>query len=408
MEFEVKAACPDLDSLCSAVALYRGDFLEGFYDDWIVSERYRLESLYMETLGQPMILYEAGKDHQAAMATAFRLLSRDALREDAHRVIMRAYCHLGQRKAALEQYERFRKTFLNELGAEPLGETQELYQAILKGRFVVGPPDFQSVTALAVEHTGRDPLDVTSTVRLIGREQETAFLEDCWRAALKGNTRLALISGEVGIGKTRLVEAFANRLRWQDIHVLWGRCYEFEHSWPYQPIADALRASLPALDHDQLASFPAWALREVARLVPDLIEAHADNRRKSKTDSEPGLNAAPDMNPEQARLFAGVTRFLAELSTQDGLLIVLEDLHWASESTLLLLHHLSCYLSEHPVLIIGTFRPEASGLRHSLRDLYGQLAREGLVRQLELTRLSKQPLKRSSWRCPEPEKRWGL
>ena len=129
---------------------------------------------------------------------------------------MRADCHLGQRKAALEQYERFRKTLLNELGAEPLGETQELYLAILKGRFEVSPPGFRSVTALAVEHTGRDPLDVTSTVRLIGREQETAFLEDCWRTALKGNTRLALISGEVGVGKTRLVEAFANRLRWQE------------------------------------------------------------------------------------------------------------------------------------------------------------------------------------------------
>ena len=118
------------------------------------------------------------------------------------------------------------------------------------------------------------------------------------------------------------------------------------------------------------------------------MEAHADNRRKSKTDSEPELNAASDMNPEQARLFAGVTRFLAELSKQDGLLIVLEDLHWASELTLLLLHHLSCYLSEHPVLIIGTFRPEASGLQHSLRALYGQLARKSLVRLLELTRLS--------------------
>jgi hypothetical protein len=147
-----------------------------------------------------MILYEAGKDHQAAMATAFRLLSRDALREDAYRVIMRAYCHLGQRKAALEQYERFRKTLLNELGAEPLGETQELYQAILKRRFVVGPPDFRSVTALAVEHTGRDPLDVTSTVRLIGREQEIAFLEDCWRAALKKH-QTGAHQRKVGIGK---------------------------------------------------------------------------------------------------------------------------------------------------------------------------------------------------------------
>jgi DNA-binding SARP family transcriptional activator len=138
-EFEALAPRSEPASLQSAIALYRGDFLDGFFDDWIISERYRLESLYLETLARLIAVYEAGQDDQAALATALRLLDRDGLNEDAHRLAMRTYCHLGQRKAALEQYARYRQTLLEELGAQPMGETTELYQAILDGRFKIGP-----------------------------------------------------------------------------------------------------------------------------------------------------------------------------------------------------------------------------------------------------------------------------
>lgn len=395
-DFETLASRNDIANLQSAVSLYRGDLLDGFYDDWIINERYRLESLYLDALARLMILYEAGRDYQAALTTSLRLLSRDALREDAHRMAMRAYCHLGQRKAALEQYARCREIILQELDSQPMIETIDLYQAIHEGRFAV---DLLSKTfrmaALPVEWVGRSPLDVAAPIHLVGREQELDFLEDCWRKVQSGCSGLALISGEAGVGKTRLVEEFSNRLRWQGIRIVWGRCYEFERTLPYQPFADALRASLPTLPHDEMNNIPAWALREVARLLPDLLqihsrkEIHPEIHHKALIQDGSKLSTARGLETEQSRLFDGATSVLAGLSSHGGLVLVLEDLHWASESTLQLLHHLARHLGNNPILIVGTFRPEVTGWQHPLLTLNRQLAREGLSRHLGLTRLSR-------------------
>ncbi len=381
-EFESRVSHDDLASLQAAVALYRGDFLAGFYDDWIINERYRLETLFSEALAQLMVTQEARGEHEAALATTLRLLNHDALREDAHRVAMRAYCYLGQRYAALEQYRHCREIVLEELGAEPMVETDELYQAILKGRFAVGrAPEVVSVQIPAVAPSvpaGRSPLDAMAPSRLVGREQELAFLRECWRGAEAGQRRLALISGEAGVGKTRLIEEFANRLRWQGVRVLWGRCYEFERVLPYQPVAEALRTALPNLMLDELAGFPAWTLEEVARLVPEMAERFPDLETLASMRSD----------QEQAHLFDGVAHFLGQLSSHGALLIVLEDLHWASESTLQLLHYLARHLADHQILIAGTFRPEAVGLQHPLLALRRRLIREGLAKPLRLSCLS--------------------
>jgi DNA-binding SARP family transcriptional activator len=151
-EFEIQASRNDIDSLQSAVALYRGDFLDGFYDDWIISEHYRLEGLFLEVLARLMAGRETGGEHQAALETALRLLGRDPLREEAHRVAMRTYARLGQRNVALEQHHRCREIVLEELGAGPMVETTQLYRAIAEGRFEVGPPP--EMLPLEVSATG--------------------------------------------------------------------------------------------------------------------------------------------------------------------------------------------------------------------------------------------------------------
>jgi ABC-type oligopeptide transport system substrate-binding subunit/DNA-binding SARP family transcriptional activator len=401
--FEAWASRDDAASLESAAALYRGDFLDGFYDDWIISERYRLEALFLEALARLMVGHELVGEHQAALATALRLLNHDPLREDGHRLAMRAYCRLGQRNAALEQYDRCREIVLEELGAEPMVETSELYQAILEGRFEVGPvSEMLSVEMPAIGTPGRSPLDVIAPVRLVGRERELAFLQQCWQAAQMGQGGLVLISGEAGVGKTRLVEAFADHMRWQGARVLWGRCYAFERLLPYQPIAEALRAVLEALTAAELASLSAWTIAEVARLVPQALECPVPSEdrpeRSRRADPERGRRVerrvelevpdAADLGEERARLFEGVTRFLTELSSHGALLIVLEDLHWATESTLGLIHYLARHLAGHPVLTVGTWRSEEVGLEHPLFDLRRRLTREGLVKPLRLSRLS--------------------
>jgi DNA-binding SARP family transcriptional activator/predicted ATPase len=393
--FEALAGQTDSASLQEAVALYRGDFLEGFYDDWVISERYRLESLYLDALARLMSVQEAAGDYPSALATAYRLLSRDALREDAYQAAMRALCRLGQRKAALEQYERCRETMRNELGVQPAPETTTLYQAILDGKITPAPhPQISSEPALPSENAGRSPFDVTSTARLTGRDGEIAFLEDCWRTAQAGKGNLALISGEAGVRKTRLVEEFANHLRWQGYPVVRGNGYEFERNLPYQPIAGALRTFLLTLSIAELAGVPVWALREVARLVPELLERqpwsepHPENVRNNQGEDPSTFSPVPGLNQAQILFFEGVARVLAETASRRPLLLILEDLHWAGESTLQLLYHLVHSFSGLQVLIVGTFRSEVVDTRHPIRALQRQLVGEGTAHQLELSCLS--------------------
>ncbi len=187
--FEAQVSRTDVAGLQSAIALYRGDFLEGFYDDWILGERYRLEVLFFEALARLMAAYEAAGDHQSALATAQRLLGRDPLREDAHQQAMRAYCRLGQRNAALEQYDRCRQIVRAELDAEPMGETVALHQAILGGDVQVGALPALPIEVPSIVPAGRSPLDVLTPVRLVGREREMALLYNTWQAAQTGPGR---------------------------------------------------------------------------------------------------------------------------------------------------------------------------------------------------------------------------
>jgi ABC-type oligopeptide transport system substrate-binding subunit/DNA-binding SARP family transcriptional activator len=414
--FRGQASCEDVNSLQAAVALYRGPLLDGFYDDWIVNERYRLETLFADALVRLVMGHEEQENDEAALAAARRLLQHDPLREGAHRAAMRAYCRLGRRNAALEQYQRCREIVQEELGTEPMVETTELWQAILERRFEVGSARQGAPAELsAVEPSGpraRSPLDAVAASPFVGREEALGFLDERWREARAGDGGLALISGEAGVGKTRLVQAFADQLRWQGARILGGRCYEFTGNLPYQSVAEALGTIVEELTADRLAHFPAWTVQEVARLVPGLAERVASHPTDSSGDEgigtstvspaaegpvlsaasltvegEPG-SAAWGLGREQARLFDGLARFLAELSSRQALLMVLEDLHWAGESTLELLHYLARHLAAHQVLMVGTFRPEAVGLRHPLVTLRRRLAREGLVKPLRLSRLS--------------------
>jgi ABC-type oligopeptide transport system substrate-binding subunit/DNA-binding SARP family transcriptional activator len=388
-EFEAQVGRDEIAQLQSAVRLCRGDFMDGFYDDWILNERYRLEVLFSRALGMLMGLYESQGEYEAALATALRLVEREAWHEDAHRVAMRAYGRLGQRGAALKQYHRCRELVLRELGAEPTVETQKLYQEILDGRFEIGPAvDGVTVGTTEAEPAparGRSPLDMVAPSRLVGREGELALLHERWKEAKAGHGGLAIIHGEAGVGKTRLVEEFALRLRREKSHVLWGRCYEFERVLPYQPFAEALRAALPILSPGELGEFPAWIRAQVGRLVPELLPETAHS---GQAPSPLELPDAPTIEQEQELLFLGVSLFLSGLGARRALLFVLEDLHWAPETTLQLLHFLARHVTRHPLLIVSSLRPEALSQRHPLHDIQRRLSREGIAHPMLLPSLS--------------------
>src|SRR5215470_1189079 len=151
--------------------------------------------------------------------------------------------------------------------------------------------------------------------RLVGRDAELAALLTLLGEAAAGRPVVALVSGDAGMGKTRLVTELASRARADGFTVLSGRCAELGDAVPYLPLADALRdASEEGVVLDALAARPV-----LSRLLPD------------RDENQPAGGDMPGLVKQQ--LFGAVLGLLAELASSGPVLLILEDLHWADRST---------------------------------------------------------------------------
>ncbi len=120
----------DLTEIEGVLSLYRGELLEGIYEDWVLRERERFRSLYLNCLTRLMECYASRKNFERSIALAQEILRRDPVREEIHRALMRIYLESGQRSLAVRQYVHCREILDQELGVGPLEETQVLYQQI--------------------------------------------------------------------------------------------------------------------------------------------------------------------------------------------------------------------------------------------------------------------------------------
>jgi predicted ATPase len=206
--------------------------------------------------------------------------------------------------------------------------------------------------------------------QLIGRERELGRLVALLDQAAAGEPIVALVSGDAGIGKTRLIAELAARAAERDVTVLSGRCAELGDSVPYLPLADALRnattgpAAAPGL-LEALAARPV-----LGRLLPDRGSAN-----------QPGADL-PGMAQQQ--LFGAVLGLLAEIAADRPVLLILEDLHWADRSTRDLLTFLSRVLHRERIAIIATYRTDDLHRSHPLRSVIGELLRLPSVTAVEL------------------------
>jgi predicted ATPase len=208
---------------------------------------------------------------------------------------------------------------------------------------------------------------------LIGRDEELNRLADWLHAAWSGAGPFVLVEGEAGVGKTRLLRELAGLARQQKGRRLYGACYE-EERLPYGPFAEALRNVVGDSD-ERFAPLLKGLRAELARLVPTLV---------------PPSEKIPALEPEQARLrlFDAVTRFLVRLSRRRPIILILDDLQWADEGTLELLHYLVRNSQEAAIFVCGTARQGELHAEHPLVALLQAMNRRGLVERLPLKRLS--------------------
>lgn len=197
----------------------------------------------------------------------------------------------------------------------------------------------------------------------VGRTPDLERLESEWEAVTQGRSRLVLVAGEPGIGKTRLCSEFAARVHAAGAQVLYGRADQ-ESGVPFQPFAeclsDALAGSAGSALRDALVSGGA----ELGRLVPALD--HAPRDRAAQLDPE----------TERYRLFEAVTAVLEAATARAPVLMVLDDLHWADRPSLLLMRHLTRSPKLRRLLVLGTYRETDLDRRHPLSETLGDLRRE--------------------------------
>jgi DNA-binding SARP family transcriptional activator len=124
----------DIGRLQRGVRLYRGDFLVGIDDEWAALERQRLRDLYLDALYHLTVACAEARNWSGTLEWGRRLTQEDPLREDVHRLLMRAYNHTGNRAKALEQYRQCEGILEKELGVEPMAETQELHWQLTRPR----------------------------------------------------------------------------------------------------------------------------------------------------------------------------------------------------------------------------------------------------------------------------------
>lgn len=325
--------------LQSATRLYRGDLLDGFYDDWVSLDRERLRESFLKALSVLTDLLVGRGDYEAALVHAHALTQYEPFREEAHQRVMRLMVLLGRHAEALRQYERCRRVLAEELGARPSQLTEDLRQAAAQER--------------ALAHRSPRPARVTAStvtdeeVPLIGRERERSVICQRLDAALGGSGGLILVEGEAGVGKTRLTEEVAADAGWRGMDVFWGSASDYSRK-PYGPLAEALTRGLTPLRSQQLTHriAPVWH-RQLSHLIPALRLSEA-----------PGRRVASQLRPPDERTLMMEAMAMAFLTLADvaPLMLVLDDMHLADEDTVQALTHLGARIAGHRIALVVSYR----------------------------------------------------
>lgn len=344
-------------ALRAAVGLYAGDLLEGCYDEWLIEDRERLRDRYLSAMRRLTGALADRAEYAEAIRLGRELVRCDPLQEDTYRLLMDVHDAAGDRAGAVRVYHECAATLQRELGVEPSLVTRSAYVALTRS-----DQPFE---------------DTSETVRvsgaaLVGRDAEWDQLTQCWRETEDGRSQLVLVTGEAGVGKTRLVEELGAWCAHRGALVAEARAYPTEGDLGYGMVTSWLRS-------DHLAAHLRRAgpakTAELARLLPEL-GLPAETVASSTDEAE-----------QRRRLFNAVASAL--LSSDRPTLLIADDAQWCDEQSLQLVHYLVRANASSPVLVVATVRREEVDERHPLTDLMDALRIIDRATEIGLDRLTR-------------------
>lgn len=335
---------------------FHGVLLPGCYEEWILPERERIHNMSVMALQKLISLQEDQRDYTAAIHIGQMLLHLDPLDENIYYLMMRLHRKNYDIAGAMRIYQTAEKTLESELGIRPGQLLQKSFEQIRN--------------KVMMENDNNRTINPRQMQSFVGRQAEWQRLNKAWQRSANGSTNLVILSGEAGIGKTRLAEEMLVWADEQDIITARARAYGVEGQLTMAPVTEWLRD-----DHFQ-AGFvdlePIW-LVEISRLLPEL---RLNNSKLPKPE------IIPDFGQRQ-RFFEALARTI--LLPNHPTLLMIDDIQWCDQETIEWLHFLLRFNPQAPLLILGTLRSEET--HPALARLFQQLQTSEILTDIELQSL---------------------
>jgi len=343
-----------------AAELYRGDLFPECYEEWIEPIRTALKKEYTNSLQKLSEYFENNRRYQKAIIYAERLLSCDNLHEKTWSDLMRLHALNGDRPKALKIYKQCEELLYRELGIKPGPELQITAERLAAVEIPIED---------GLEKETKAGKQLSSDWDLVGRKHEWKTLLHNWKQALDGACRFVCISGEPGIGKSRLGLELLHNVRRQGYTAAYSRSYETAGILSYGPVTGWLQEK--GFYKRWIGLDPVW-LKELARLLPELLVTFPEL-------PHPG----PLHEKWQRRHFfeALAKAFLSEDKTK---LLFLDDLQWCDRETLEWLAYLFHFEDATNLLVIGTLRPMEGASNEPLQNLLADLRNTGSITEIDL------------------------
>lgn len=324
-----------LMALDSALKLWRGEPLPDLrFSPPLAAEATRLHEMRLQALAlRAGALLDLDR-HDEVLAEVSSLVEEHPLSERLWAHLMVALYRSGRHAEALRTFKRAREALAG-VGLEPTPDLLRLEAAVLSHDPTLRAGGGGGAAKPAI-------LAAANPDPFVGRQAEREKVEHAWRAVVDGERRVVLVTGEPGIGKTRLAAEVATWVAADEGLVLSGRCDQGALV-PFQPFVEALRQHAPDATQESVERALALGGPALLRLVPELAPLA---RAASRVD---------DLEPDRATLFQSLVSLLGDAAARQPLMLVLDDLHWADDATLLLLRHVLRAPASR-LAIVATFR----------------------------------------------------